>query len=342
MSQRKFPVVDLHQDVSGYFFYHGGGAALGDFSKDIPGREADIPKYRKGGVRVVFASIFPGVETFRPVESKTLEDLYGRWVPSIGFRVPQAILWEHISIYYKLSEFYGIKIVETYEDFESCIRGDGLCFLLHLEGAEALDEPYDLTILRRLGLRSLGLTWNYTNKYGSGCSSRKDIGLTSEGEELIRVANKLGIVIDVAHASKRTALEAIEVSSKPVIVSHANVRKLVDKARNVDDEILDALRKKGGVLGLSAIGPLISNKPKSSLDDLVEHFTYVRETFSADLLAIGTDFLGLLGLPAPEGFESIEKVQVLLGRLAEKGFTDGELEKVAYGNISRVLRSTLT
>ncbi|MCX8185282.1 MAG: membrane dipeptidase [Sulfolobales archaeon] len=337
----RFPVVDLHEDVSGYFFYHGGGSPLGDFTEDVVGREADLPKYRRGIVRVVFASIFPGVETFRPAESRVLERLYGRWLPAVGYRVPQSVLWEHVSVYYKLSETYGIGLVEGFSDFEKCLMSDSVCFILHLEGAEALDEPYDLVLLRKLGLRSLGLTWNYTNKYGSGCIAKKDIGLTAEGEELVRLANKLGIVVDVAHASKRTALEAIEVSRKPVIVSHANVRKLVDRSRNLDDEILEALHRKRGVVGISAIGPLISSRAKPTLEELIQHFIYVYETFGSDLLAIGTDFLGLLGLPAPEGFESIDRVQVLLQALADRGLSDIDIAKIAYENISRVLRETV-
>lgn len=335
------PVVDLHEDVSAYFLYHGGGAPLGDFAEDLAGREADMPKYRRGNVRVVFASMFPGIETFRPEESRALEKLYGRWIPPVGYRVPQSLVWEHVSIYYKLSETYGIKVVEKLEDFERCLASDGVCFVLHLEGAEALDEPYDLVLLGKLGLRSIGLTWNYTNKYGAGCAAKKDVGLTSEGEELIKTANRLGIIVDLAHASERTALEAIEASKRPVIVSHANIRRIVDKPRNVGDEVLEALHKNGGVIGLSAIGPLISTKPRPNLDDLARHFVYVYETYGADLSAIGTDFLGLLGLPAPEGFESIDKVQSLLRRLLEYGLSGRELAKIAYGNVERVVRANM-
>ncbi|MEM0196182.1 MAG: membrane dipeptidase [Sulfolobales archaeon] len=339
MSTSSIPSIDLHEDVSAYYIYSGGGAPLGDFGEDVPGREADIPKYRKANVRVVFSAIFPGIESFSPEESRALLGLYGRWLPATKYRVPQAILWEHFSIYYKMAEAYGIKIVESLTDLEYCLRGSGLCFVLHLEGAESIDDPYDLVLLRRLGLRSLGITWNYQNKYGSGCGVKKDLGLTSDGEELVKMANKLGIVVDLAHASKRTALEAIATSKKPVIVSHANIRKFVDKPRNVDDEVLEALHKNGGVIGISAIGPLISQKPRPTLSELVDHFTYVRETYGPHLLSIGTDFLGLLGLPAPEGFESIDKLPALYAKLAEKGFSEEDLRKVAYENAIRVLKA---
>jgi len=339
----KPPVIDLHEDVSAYFIYHGGGEPLGDFSKDIPGRDVDIPKYIQGNVKLVFAAIFPGVETFRPEESRKLEEIYGKWLPAVGYRVPQTIVFEHFTIYYRLAESYEeFTIVETVSDVEKVLgenRKVGL--LVHMEGAEAIDDPYDLVLLKRLGLRSIGLTWNYNNKYGSGCGTKKDFGLTPEGEELVRMANKLGIIIDLAHASKKTTLEAIEASSKPVMISHANVRKFVDTPRNVDDEILEALSRNKGVIGLSVIGPLIAKKPKPSLDDLVQHYLYIYERYGADIIAIGTDFMGLLGLPAPEGLESIDKIQSLLEKLMSKGLSDSDLRKIAYENALRIIKSNI-
>jgi len=138
--------------------------------------------------------------------------------------------------------------VESAGDVEAVLASeDRVGLLLHLEGAYAIDRPYDLVLLRRLGLRSVGIAWNYNNQYGAGCLSRKDYGLTPEGEELVKTANRLGIIVDLAHASKRTAIEAAEASSKPVIVSHANVRAIVDSPRNVDDEVLEALHRNGGL-----------------------------------------------------------------------------------------------
>jgi membrane dipeptidase len=339
-----FPVFDLHEDLSNYFLYHGGGQPLADLGRDVPGREADIPKYLRGGVRLVFASMFPGVETFSPEESRRLEELYGRWIPAVGLRVPQSTIFEHLTIYYRLIETYPeLTLVESVGDVERVLASEGrVGLLLHLEGAYAIDRPYDLVLLRRLGLRSVGITWNYNNQYGAGCLSRKDYGLTPEGEELVKTANRLGIIVDLAHASKRTAIEAIEVSSKPVIISHANVRAIVDSPRNVDDEVLEALHRNGGVIGVSAIGPLVARKPRPTLDDLVQHFLYIYERFGPDILAIGTDFLGLLGLPAPEGFESIDRVQVLLEKLRDRGLGDSDIEKIAYRNALRVIAANLT
>lgn len=337
----KIPVIDLHEDVSMYYFSYGGGAGLADFNKDEKGREADIPKYKKGNVRIVFASIFPGVFTFEPKESEALEKLYGKWIPAITFRIPQPLIMEHFKIYYRLAEVHDISIINNYKDVDRALNSEGIAFLLHLEGAEAIDSPYDLLLLYKLGLRSIGLTWNYNNKYGSGCSSKKDYGLTPEGEELIELANRLGIIIDIAHANKSTAIEAIEVSKKPLIISHTNIRKFVDTPRNIDDEILEAVHDNKGIVGLSAISPLIKAKKRPTINDLIKHFMYVYERFGADNLAIGTDFLGLLGIPAPKGFESIDKVQYLLEKLKQQGVKESDIEKIAYKNALRVLRENL-
>ncbi|MEZ0290167.1 MAG: dipeptidase [Sulfolobales archaeon] len=335
------PTIDLHEDVSAYYFYHGAGLPLGDFAEDLPGREADIPKYQRANVRLVFAAIFPGIESFSLEESRVLQDLYGRWLPATKYRAPQSIVWEHLSIYYKMSERYKIRLVESYSDVEKCVFGGELCFLLHLEGAEAIEDPYDLVLWRRLGLRSVGLTWNYVNKYATGCAAKKDLGLSSEGEALVETASRLRLIIDLAHASKNTMIDVLNIVRRPVIISHANVRRIVDNPRNVDDEVLELLYRNRGVIGLSAISPLISRKPRASIDDLVEHFVYIRESYGVDMIAVGTDFLGLLGIPAPEGFESIDKIPALYQRLLERGFGEDDIEKIAYKNVLRILRENL-
>ena len=82
-----------------------------------------------------------------------------------------------------------------------------------------------------MGLRSLGLTWNFDTKYSATCMSKKDYGLTGEGGDLIERCNELGIVVDLAHASRLTHLEVCATSRLPVINSHSNSRSLHDVAK---------------------------------------------------------------------------------------------------------------
>ena len=112
-------------------------------------------------------------------------------------------------------------------DIENCIYSvnSRICLLLSMEDAEVLEDPYDLVIFKRLDLRGIGITWNFDNKWESGCLTKKDRGLSHNGEELVMIANKLGIILDIVHASKRTMIDVLKAFKKPVIISHANVRK---------------------------------------------------------------------------------------------------------------------
>jgi len=338
------PVIDLHEDITMYYLGFGAGEPLDDYNVDLPGRNADIPKYMKGNVRVVFASIFPGTTTFNLKAVKEGLKRNSRRITDTIMRYPQTKLFEHFRVLYMLSEAYGIKILESFNDVEEVLNAETfkLGFIIHLEGAEALDDPYDLKLLKKLGLRSLGLTWNYNNRWGSSCTSRKDYGLTPDGEELVKVANEEGVLIDLAHASKRTAIEAIEASKKPVIVSHANVKSVHNHPRNVDDDVLEALHKCGGVIGVTAVSSFITSKPKATIEDLINHVLYIYERFGSHILGIGTDFHGLLGSSPPEGFESVDRVQHLLTLLSEKGLGDNDLRNIAYGNVMRVLKAVFT
>ncbi|MEM2004955.1 MAG: dipeptidase [Zestosphaera sp.] len=336
-----YPVIDLHEDVSTYFLTFGSGQVLADFGADVSGRDADIPKYVRGNVRVVFASAFPGTHTF---DVRLREEVgSGRWLPKTIMRYPQIQLFEHFKIYYALAEAYGIALVESAKDVDNITlsREYRFGFLIHVEGADSVDDPYDLILLRKLGLRSLGLTWNYNNKWASSCTSQKDYGLTPDGEELVKMANKLGIMLDVAHASRRTALEVLEASRKPVLISHANAKAVHNHRRNVEDEVLEALRRNGGVIGLTFVPSFISRKERPTTEDLVKHFIHVRETFGPDILAIGTDFHGLLGQPGPVGLETVDKVQDLLNLLRDRGFSETDLRKIAYENVLRVIHGNL-
>lgn len=337
-----YPVIDLHEDVSLYFLIFGGGQPLADFNDDVVGRDADIPKYVRGNVRLVFSSIFPGTHTF---DTKLLEQRgKDRWLPKVIMRYPQLQIFEHLKIYYSLSEAYNIRIVESFRDAEEIIRSSDykLGFIIHVEGGDAIDDPYDLVLLRRLGVRSLGITWNYNNKWASSCFSSKDYGLTPEGEELVKYANKLGILIDLAHASKKTAVDVLQISKKPVMISHANIKSLHNHKRNVDDEVLELLSSNKGVIGLSFVSTFISPKKRSDVNDLVNHFMYVYERFGSSILAVGTDFHGLLGLPGPEGLESIDKVQVLLDVLRNRGLNESDIRKIAYENVLMLLESVFS
>ena len=246
-----------------------------------------------------------------------------------------AIALEQMKIYYQMSKVFAdsFRIIQHGIDLEESVRLRRLGFLICLEGAEALEDVSDLEILHRLGVRAVGLTWNFDTRFAASCMSKKDYGLTGEGERLVEEANEMGVVIDLAHSSKTTMLDAIAVSKRPVMISHANYSQVHAHTRNVNDDVLEPLSQNGGVIGFTLINDTIGPKPE--LDDLAKHIISVRERFGSDILAIGTDYLGISHTPI--GLEDITKLKDLFAKLAALGMKDDEIRQLAWQNAYRMI-----
>lgn len=335
-------IADMHQDIS-FAIKTGGFDAPANkdlavtFDKDLPGRHGDIPKYLRGGVRLIFGAIFPAYQSWSPAALERLERLYGSWHGSLaplmgGLRD----VVDQLMIYRGLAKKYEdkIQLVHRPGDLERLLGSERIGILVSLEGSDPLERPEDLEILHLLGIRSLTLTWNYNNRYASSCTSTKDYGLTQEGEELVRMANQLGIILDISHAGKRTALDVLSISKMPVIASHSNYSKIHKHPRNVDDEILEEVKRIGGVVGFTLITSTIG--PRQDVESLANHVIEVQRSYGSEVLGIGTDFFGIE--KTPQGLEDASKIPNLLEKLAEKGLGDGDLEKMAWGNVERVVK----
>ena len=332
-------VVDLHEDIAFYFQSYGAGQAYGDYGEDLEGRQADIPKYRRANVRLVFAALFPAVDVY----GASPPGRRGRWFSYPTLASSRSVVLDQFKTYYNLARRHGITLVEDSRSLEEVIGSDAwrLGFVLHLEGADPLGDPGDLELLYRLGLRSLGLTWNWDNKYAASCTTRRDYGLTPLGEELVEEAERLGILIDLAHASDRTALDVINASRKPVVISHGGLRSRVDTGRNTGWEVLDALAANDGVFGVTFISSLIRSSGRPTIGDVVDIIVDLVERYGDRLPALGTDYHGLLYQEPPMGLESIDRLPVLAGMLAERGLGDNSIRRVMGENALRVLRERL-
>jgi membrane dipeptidase len=332
-----YPVIDLHEDIAHYLIRRG----IEDFDIDVPGRQSDIPKLMRGNVRIVFGAVFPMQETYNPIINERIMSMYGLQSKSIRTYVPSGsklLALEMIKAYSILVRRFPnqLMLIESSADAERALRSNAVGVLMSMEGADALDDPYDLLLFHKLGIRALGITW-LDNKYGASCMTRKDYGLTAEGEELVKLANELGVMIDLAHASRNATIDVLKISRKPVIISHANVRSVHNHVRNVDDEVLELLRSNHGVIGITMIPPTIG--PRPNLDSLVRHILYIHERFGPDIIAIGTDFLGIN--VTPEDLTNIGEINKLLNKLIEYGLSESDIRKIAYENALRVIMSNI-
>ncbi len=322
-------VVDLHEDI-GYYYLMGGPKP---FSEDAPDRQADIPKWRKAGMTLVLGSVFPLLGSLNPRKIAAMEEMYGRWSPSSALVSPRDVAIELIKIYYALEKMHpkDIKIVRTTEDIESL--GGRVGIVLHIEGCEALGEPEDLDVFFNLGVRSVGLTWNYDNKFAASCLSSKDYGLTGEGEALVAAADRLGVMVDLSHASPRTAADTLGSSELPPFFSHSDAAGVQPNQRNISDGLIRETGRRGGIVGLTFIRSCIG-RPFTAAR-LVDHAKRFIKVGGPAAPALGTDFLGMS--TAPEGIGDVSKVGKLRKALVDAGIAADQADGVMHDNAYRYI-----
>lgn len=320
-------VVDLHEDI-GYHFLMGGATDVRPFGEDVKARQADIPKYRKVGMRIVIGSIFPLIGSLNLRKIRAMKKMYGHWSPSSALVSPRDVAIELVKIYYSLEEMYprDLKIVRTSEDIDHL--GDKVGIVLHIEGCEALGEPEDLKIFYNLGVRSIGLTWNYDNKYAASCLSAKDYGLTGEGEALVGAANGMGVMVDLSHASPKTSSDTLGVSDLPPMFSHSNASTIQANPRNITDALVRETGKRGGIVGLTFIKSCIGRP--STPESLARHAKHLLKIGGDSLPALGTDFLGMS--TTPEGLEDLSKIVCFRGALKGAGLSQSQVETIMDEN----------
>jgi membrane dipeptidase len=239
-----------------------------------------------------------------------------------------------VKIYYSLEDLYprDLKIVRTLQDIECLGTKTGI--LMHLEGCEALHEPEDLQVLFNLGVRSIGLTWNYDNKYASSCMSKKDYGLTGEGEDLVALANKLSVMLDLSHAGPKSCANVIDCSDRSPFFSHSNALSQQKSRRNVSNELVKKLAKTNGIVGLTFIRSCIG--PPYTPGRLADHARKLIALGGDGLPALGTDFLGMES--APDGLEDLSKLGNLERALKNAGLSQRQIDGIIHDNAMRLIR----
>ncbi len=261
---------------------------------------------------------------------------------------------------------------ESTEDITTAKEEGKIALVPHMQACSAAieDNIVHLRALHRLGLKIIQLTYNSHTPVGTGCCERLDTGLTPFGRGVVDEMNRIGVVIDVSHASDMTINDAIEQSRDPVIESHSSSHALFPSPRNTRDETIKALAEKGGVIGLCAWPPLLSadqSKKRSTVDMFLDHIDHVTKLVGVDHVGISTDtnWKGIdegwcsetmmywrrdrpdvygydkpLNLYPPPvlGLESESKLPNITKGLVSRGYSDGEIMKICGVNCMRVLR----
>lgn len=216
--------------------------------------------------------------------------------------------------------------------------------LIGFQSSEHFRSVDDVALFYGLGQRVSQLTYNDRCRLGSGCRDPQDLGLSDFGRQVVTEMNRVGMAIDLSHCSERTTLDAIDLSSRPVLVTHSNCRALAPHPRNKSDAAIRALAARGGVMGIAAVRAFLGGKP--TIDGLLDHFVHVAERVGVEHVGVGSDCDLDPYDPATgraraaydiRGLRNPRRAYDLAAGLLSRGFGEAEVELVLGGNFRRVL-----
>ena len=254
-------------------------------------------------------------------------------------------------------------LVGRAEDIDRAKAAHKVAVIIGLQNADEFRTAKDVKDFYDLGLRCAQLTYNTQNLIGSGSTERVDGGVTDYGEQIIKAMNDVGMLIDVSHSGDRTTLDAIEISPKPIAITHSNCRALNDHPRLKTDEAIKKLAAKGGVMGITGVRNFVKDREPTTVEDIVDHIDHVVKLVGVEHVGIGSDsdLMGYDHMPRDQyeklkaaykssyafrdridtdGFDHPRKVYDLTEALLRRGYGDANIQAILGGNFRRLLAGT--
>ena len=241
----------------------------------------------------------------------------------------------------------GARVCVSADEIEQAHR-DGVTIVFPcVENGQALGgDVANLKPLYDLGARYLTLTHFGHNALGDSSNPRKELGDAEEehgglsplGREVVGELNRLGMLVDIAHTSKKTMMQAAQLSRTPVLSTHSCIKALCDNARNLDDEQLDMLAKVGGVVQVTAVPGFLKTGGKAdqvTVSDYCDHVDYAVKRIGIEHVGLSSDFDGGGGFV---GWKDASESGNLTAELVKRGYGAHEIGLLWGGNFLRLLR----
>jgi membrane dipeptidase len=238
---------------------------------------------------------------------------------------------------------------------------------------DTVDEVHLIKTFFELGIRMMHLTYNRRNVIGDGCAESANGGLSDFGRQVVREMNRVGVIVDVAHAGWATCLDAARTSGKPIVASHSAAQAVNDHIRCKPDNVIRAIADTGGYIGICCISGFLGGS--GGIDAFLDHIVHVARTFGAEHVGIGTD----AGITLPGDTEGMDDIRRQAPRrrnrwesfwpegtqltatfpeasrqsvgwlnwplftvgLVQRGLSDGDIRLILGGNMLRVAQAVL-
>jgi membrane dipeptidase len=349
--------IDSHIDTIQWVIYQDA-----DLSQRHSTYHVDFPRLREGGMLASYFALYvptyyPGSEAVRRILQ--LRDAMQQVLDANP---------DKIELAYNASDIVRIH------------KAGRIAALLTIESGHAIAD--DLGVLRmfyRLGVRSMTLVHFRNNNWADSSTDRpRHNGLTEFGKEVVREMNRLGMIVDISHVSDKTFYDTLAITTKPVIASHSSCRALSDFPRNMSDDMLRALARNGGVIGINFGGGFLNQKDADEYQRRIagrgalqpsgsgsQLDSFAKEEFVSGYLKMeptaatledavahidhvvkvaGVDHVGIGsdfdGISSvPAGLEDVSKMPYLTAALLKRGYKEGDLKKILGENHLRVLRA---
>lgn len=311
-------VFDLHNDLLTKLthFPHDIAKRNGTATFWNPLRlDLDLPRIRQGGIDALGCLLFSG---FR-------------------FDAGRRRFWRQLACAQELARAHAgaLVLARTTHEITAARETGRVAFVLGVEGSYAIDADVEAGVerLAEAGVRFIGPLWERDSAAGGSCRSREDRGLTDVGRRLVRACDAHKILIDVAHAGRRTFWDLCEASTLPVFSSHSGAAGVHPHPRNLDDDQLRAIGQAGGLVGVIFVASYLGG-PFSTLERLADHIEHVAAVAGEDAVALGSDFDGFI--PLSRGMRDAGDLPRLTELLWRRGWRPPRLTKLLGENALRL------
>ena len=179
---------------------------------------------------------------------------------------------------------------KNYKDIDKANKEKKTAIFFGFQNCSPIEDDIKLVEkIHQLGCRFMQLTYNNQSLLATGCYEKVDSGVTNFGQEVIKEMNRLGIVIDMSHSAEKSTLDAIELSEKPIAITHANPSFWHPAKRNKSSDLLKILSDSGGILGLSLYPHHLKNNTDCTLESFCEMVAKTSEIMNVKQIGIGSD-----------------------------------------------------
>ena len=321
---RRAFVLDLHNDLllkltHGYYDIsrrHRPAAFWNPLRLDL-----DVPRARDGGIDALGCVMFAG---FR------FDEGHRRFWRQLA--EAQRLAAEHAA---------DLRLARDAGEMRAAAAAGRIALFVGVEGSYAIDDDVEAGVQRLAAARVcfLGPLWQRDSRAASSCRTRArlDRGLSDVGRALVAACNRSGILLDVAHASRRAFWDMVEASATPVFASHSGAASVRPHPRNLDDDQIAAIARRGGVVGVIFasfhLGGLFC-----TFDRLADHIEHVAKVGGEECVALGSDFDGLM--PLPRGMRDAADLPRLTEVLWRRGWREPALRKLLGENALRYFETT--